>query len=142
MYDNGTGQFVIYNLSRFNDSAYLPASTFKIGKSLIVIETGKIVNEKMVIKWDVIVRKFPNGDPALSWNKDLTTEEAFKVSSFPYYQEVARRIGNDTMQFWLDSLKYGPRKITTHIDSFGVANSLKITQDDEVRVVNKLYFGR
>ena len=25
LYDNGTGQFTIYNLSRFKDSAFLPA---------------------------------------------------------------------------------------------------------------------
>ena len=111
LYDNGTGQFVIYNLSRFKDSAYLPASTFKIVNSLIGIETGRIVNEKMVIKWDGVMRKFPNGDTATAWNRDLTMEEAFKVSAVPYYQEVARRIGRDTMQHWLDSLKYGNHKI-------------------------------
>src|ERR1700733_6222942 len=75
LYDNGTGQFLIYNLSRFKDSAYLPASTFKIVNSLIGLETGRIVNEKMVIKWDGIVRSRPE------WNKDLTMEEAFKVSA-------------------------------------------------------------
>jgi len=30
MYDNGHAQFTIYDLHRFADSAYLPASTFKI----------------------------------------------------------------------------------------------------------------
>ena len=142
LYDNGTGQFTIYNLSRFKDSAYLPASTFKIVNSLIGIETGRIVNEKMVIKWDGIVRKFPNGDTAVAWNKDLTMEEAFKVSAVPYYQEVARRIGKDTMQFWLDSLKYGTRKIKTEIDHFWLDNSLKITPDEEMGLVKKLYFSQ
>ncbi len=142
LYDNGTGQFTIYNLSRFKDSAYLPASTFKIVNSLIGIETGKIVNEKMVIKWDGIVRTFPGGDTATAWNKDLTMEEAFKVSAVPYYQEVARRIGKDTMQRWLDSLTYGTRKITTQIDNFWLDNSLKITADEELGLVKKLYFGQ
>lgn len=142
LYDNGTGQFVIYNLSRFKDSAYLPASTFKIVNSLIGIETGRIVNEKMVIKWDGVVRKFPNGDTAKDWNKNLTMEEAFKVSALPYYQEVARRIGKDTMQHWLDSLKYGTHQITTAIDSFWIDNSLKITPDEEMGLVKKLYFGQ
>jgi beta-lactamase class D len=142
LYDNGTGRFIIYNLSRFKDSSYLPASTFKIVNSLIGIETGRIVNEKMVIKWDGVVRKFPNGDTAKDWNKDLTMEEAFKVSALPYYQEVARRIGKDTMQFWLDSLKYGTHKITTKIDSFWIDNSLKITPDEEMGLVKRLYFGQ
>ena len=142
LYDNGTGQFTIYNLSRFKDSAYLPASTFKIVNSLIGIETGRIVNEKMVIKWDGVIRKFPNGDTATEWNKDLTMDEAFKASALPYFQEVARRIGKDTMQHWLDSLKYGTKKIKTSVDGFWLDNSLKLTPDEEMGLVKKLYFNQ
>lgn len=142
LYDNGTGQFVIYNLSRYRDSAFLPASTFKIVNSLIGLETGKVVNEKMVIPWDGVVRIFPGGDTATSWNKDLTMEEAFKASSLPYYQEVARRIGKDTMQRWLDSLKYGNRQIGSSVDSFWINNTLKVTADEQLGLVKKLYFGQ
>lgn len=136
LFDNGTGQFVIYNLSRFRDSAYLPASTFKIVNSLIGLETGRIVNERMMIKWDGVTRPVP------AWNKDLTMEEAFKASAVPYYQEVARRIGKDTMQYWLDSLKYGNHLIGGKVDSFWLDNSLKITPDEELGVVKRLYFGQ
>lgn len=142
LFDNGTGQFTIYNLSRFKDSAYLPASTFKIVNSLVGIETGKIVNEKMVIPWDGVVRVFPGGDTAKSWNRNLTMEEAFAVSAVPYYQEIARRIGKDTMQHWLDTLAYGTRRIKTRIDTFWLDNSLKITADEEMGLVKKLYFGQ
>src|SRR6478609_5347879 len=137
LYDNGTGQFLIYDLSRFKDSAYLPASTFKIVNSLIGIETGIITNEKMVIPWDGIPRR-------PEWDKDLTMEEAFKVSAVPYYQEVARRIGKDTMQHWLDTLGYGSRYgkaiIKTSIDTFWLDNSIKITSDEQLGLVKKLYF--
>jgi len=137
LYDNGQGQFTIYNLSRFKDSAYLPASTFKIVNSLIGIETGIITNEKMVIPWDAIPRR-------PEWDKDLTMEEAFKVSAVPYYQEVARRIGKDTMQHWLDTLGYGSRYgkaiIKTSIDTFWLDNSIKITSDEQLGLVKKLYF--
>ena len=51
--DNGTNKFTVYNLSRYRDSSYLPASTFKIVNSLIGLQTGKIVNDSMVIKWMV-----------------------------------------------------------------------------------------
>lgn len=142
LYENGSGQFVIHNMARFRDSAYLPASTFKIVNSLIGIETGRIVNEKMIIKWDGIVRPFPMGDSTKTWNKDLTMEEAFKRSALPYYQEVARRIGKDTMQFWLDSLKYGSKKIVSPIDRFWLDNTLKITADEEMGFVKKLYFNQ
>ena len=134
--DNGTGKFTVYNLARYRDSSYLPASTFKIVNSLIGLQTGKITNDSMVIKWDGIKRSFD------SWNKDLTMYEAFRVSAVPYYQEVARRIGRDTMQFWLDSLSYGSRKIITAVDTFWLDNSLKISPDEELGLVKKLYFDQ
>ena len=87
LFNNGTGQFTIYNLKRYRDSSFQPASTFKIVNSLIGLQTGKITNDSMVIKWDGIKRW------NLDWNKDLTMYQAFRVSAVPYYQEVARRIG-------------------------------------------------
>ena len=134
--DNGTGKFTVYNLSRYRDSSYLPASTFKIVNSLIGLQTGAITNDSMVIKWDGITRPFD------SWNKDLTMYEAFRASAVPYYQEVARRIGKDTMQRWLDTLSYGTKKIITAIDTFWLDNSLKITPDEELGLVKRLYFDQ
>lgn len=75
-----------------------------------------------------------------AWNKDMDMREAFEVSSVPFYQELARRIGRDTMQQMLDSLQYGNAKIGTAIDSFWLDNSLKITPDEELGFVKKLYF--
>jgi beta-lactamase class D len=146
MFDNGQGSFTIYNLARFRDSSFLPASTFKIINSLIGIETGRIVNENMIIKWDGITRFYVDRDTAKAWNRDLTMQEAFKVSALPYYQEVARRIGKDTMQKWLDTLGYGQRygkfKIKNNLETFWLDNSLKVTADEELGVVKKLYFDQ
>ena len=52
------------------------------------------------------------------------------------------RIGKDTMQYWLDSLHYGTSKITTRIDTFWLDNSLKITADEQLGFVKKLYFNQ
>ena len=134
--DNGTGKFTVYNLSRYRDSSYLPASTFKIVNSLIGLQTGKISSDSMLIKWDGIPRR------VAAWNKDLTMYEAFRVSALPYYQEVARRIGKDTMQHWLDTLGYGTKKIVSKIDSFWLDNSLKIKPDEQLGLVKKLYFDQ
>src|SRR5436190_6463465 len=75
MRDNGTGKFTIYNLGRYRDSSYLPASTFKIVNSLIGLQTGKITNDSMVITWDGIKRW--NDD----WNMVLNMYEALRVSA-------------------------------------------------------------
>ena len=102
--DNGTGKFTVYNLERYRDSAYLPASTFKIVNSLIGLQTGKIVNDSMVIKWDGIDRG------RSECNRDMSMYDAFRISCPPWYQELARRLGKDTMQHWLDTLAYGKQK--------------------------------
>jgi beta-lactamase class D len=138
--DNGSGKFTVYNLGRYRDSSYLPASTFKIVNSLIGLQTGKISSDSMVIKWDGVKRRVDE------WNQDLNMYNAFRYSAVPYYQEVARRIGKDTMQQWLDSLKYGVQSekqkviIRSAVDTFWLDNSMKITPDQELGLVKKLYF--
>jgi beta-lactamase class D len=140
--NNGTGKFTVYNLSRFRDSSYLPASTFKIVNSLIGLQTGKITNDSMVIKWDSVQRSVAD------WNQDLTMFKAFRVSAVPYFQEVARRIGRDTMEHWLDSIGYGAGvkdtvfKIRTAIDTFWLDNSLKISPAEQQGLVKQLYFNQ
>ena len=68
--------------------------------------------------------------------------EAFKVSCVPYYQEVARRIGKDTMKYWIDSLGYGNKDISGPIDSFWLNNHLKISPDEQLGLVKRLYFDQ
>jgi beta-lactamase class D len=134
LFNNSQNDFTIYNLERYRDSSFSPASTFKIVNSLIGLQTGKIADENMVIKWDGITRWNPD------WNKDLSMKEAFAVSAVPYYQEVARRIGHDTMKHWIDSLGFGNRDISGPIDSFWLNNTLKVKPDEELGLVKKLYF--
>ena len=134
MLNNSDGKVTVYNMT-LDTARFLPASTFKILNSLIGIETGKVSDEKMVIKWDGIKRRS-------EWDKDLSMEEAFKVSAVPYYQELARRIGKDTMQLWIDSVHYGNMKVGNRIDSFWLDNSLKISPDEQLGLVKRLYFDQ
>ncbi|MES2645669.1 MAG: penicillin-binding transpeptidase domain-containing protein [Bacteroidota bacterium] len=140
LWDNAQNQFTIYNLQRFRDSAYLPASTFKIFNSLAALSTGRIFSDTVIVPWDRVVRMGPGGDTMASWNKDMNMREAFQVSNVGFYQEMARRIGKDTMQMLLDSVKYGNRKIGGAVDKFWLDNSLKITADEQLGFVKRLFF--
>jgi beta-lactamase class D len=133
--DNASGEVTVYNLA-LDTTRFLPSSTFKIVNSLVGLQTGVITNDTMMIKWDGKVRQVE------AWNKDMGMTEAFKVSNVGYYQEVARRIGKDTMQKWLDSLSYGNKKIGGAIDTFWLDNSLKISPDEQLGLVKKLYFDQ
>jgi beta-lactamase class D len=134
--DNNSGNFTIHNLKRYRDSAFVPASTFKIVNSLIGLQTGIIENDSMVIAWDGVQRSIAQ------WNQDLNFYNAFRVSAVPYFQEVARRIGKDTMQQWLDTLAYGSKKINSAIDTFWLDGSLTIRPDEQMGLVKKLYFNQ
>lgn len=135
MLNNSDGKVTVYNLD-IDTTRYLPAATFKIVNAMIGLETGVITDEKMVIKWDGVTRN--NAE----WNKDLTMTDAFKVSAVPYFQEVARRIGKDTMKLWIDSMGYGNKNIGTKIDSFWLDNTLKISADEQLGLAKRLYFDQ
>ena len=139
IFDNALGEMTIYNLSRFVDSAYLPASTFKVVNSLVALETGVAPNDSAVIKWNGIPTSRPECD------KDLPMYQAFRTSCVPWYQELARRIGKDTMQRWLDTLGYGSRynrSVIHKIDTFWLDNSVRITADEQIGLMKKLYFDQ
>jgi beta-lactamase class D len=114
---------------------FSPASTFKIFNSLVALETSVAPDEQLVIPWDSVERMMPE------WNKDMDMREAFAVSSVPYYQELARRIGAERMQHFLDTAKYGNMKMGPRVDSFWLDNSLQISADEQVGLVKRLYFG-
>jgi len=141
MFDNASGQVTVYNME-LDTQRFSPASTYKIVNSLIGLQTGVILNDTMTIPWDGKTRVFSNGDTAKNWNKDMGMTEAFKVSCVPYYQEVARRIGRDTMQRWIDSLGYGNKNLQGPIDSFWLNNALKVSPDEQLGLVKRLYFDQ
>jgi beta-lactamase class D len=112
---------------------FSPASTFKIFNSLVALETGIAPDDQLVIKWDSVTR-----NP--KWDHDMTMREAFKVSNVPYYQELARRIGKNNMQHYLDTAHYGNKKIGDKIDQFWLNDTLQISADEQLGLLKKLYF--
>ena len=128
LYDNGRGEIKVYNLKR-DTTRMSPASTFKIITSLVALQTGTVLNDSTVIPWDGITREVND------WNKDLTLAEAFKVSAVPHFQELARRIGKDT-------LHYGNQTIGNKVDTFWLDNSLQISPDEQLGLMKRLYFDQ
>ena len=136
------GCFVLYN---YNDDSYtkyneercakrfLPASTFKVPNSLIGLETGVIEDENFVIKWDGVERSIK------SWNRDHNLASAIKNSVVPYYKELARRVGKDKIQMYLNKLNYGNKIIGDSVDTFWLDNSLQISADEQIDFLKRLY---
>ena len=133
--NNASGEITVYNME-LDTQRFSPASTFKIVNALVGLQTGRIIDEKMVIRWDGIKR------PVEAWNQDMDLTTAFKQSCVPYFQEVARRIGKDTLQQWIDSIGYGNKNINGPIDSFWLNGKLKISPDEQLGLVKRLYFDQ
>ncbi|WP_370870840.1 class D beta-lactamase [Bradyrhizobium sp.] len=116
--------------------AILPASTFKIPNSLIALETGVVADtDKEVFKWDGVKRSI---EP---WNRDHTLRTAFAASAVPVYQDIARRVGAERMQKYLDLLEYGNRDIGGGIDRFWLTGDLRIDPMQQVDFVDRLRRG-
>jgi beta-lactamase class D len=144
--DEGTaGTFVGYKIDEYliiasdkdrSGEAKLPASTFKIPNSLIALETGVVEDpDKDVFKWDGVTRSIE------AWNRDHTMRSAIAVSAVPVYQEIARRIGQERMQKYVDLLEYGNRNIGGGIDQFWLTGDLRIDPMQQIDFVDRLRRG-
>jgi beta-lactamase class D len=148
MFDNGQGHFTIYNLHRYRDSSYLPAATFDIMQSLIGVQTGVVKDDSVLIvnglalKIDSMAplrsQILPDSSPC---NTPLITlSDAFRHSCPFAFQNLARRIGKDTLKKWIDSLGYGNKDMGS--DVFWMDNHLTITSDEQLGFIKKLYFDQ
>src|SRR6201991_5151511 len=144
--DEGTaGTFVGYKIDDYliiasdkdrSGEAKLPASTFKVPNSLIALETGVVQDpDKDVFKWDGVVR------PVEAWNRDHTMRSAIAVSAVPVYQEIARRIGPERMQKYVDLFEYGNRNIGGGIDQFWLTGALRIDPVQQIDFLDRLRRG-
>jgi beta-lactamase class D len=140
LFDNGQGQFTIYNLKRYRDSAYAPGATFQIFHALVGLSSGSVFSDTVLLPWDGRMRLGPGGDTMAAWNKDMNLKEAFAANNAGFFQQLAHRIGRDTLQKMLDSIGYGNKNMGAAIDSFWFNNSLKISADEQLGFVKKLYF--
>jgi beta-lactamase class D len=144
--DAGTaGTFVGYKTDDYliiasdkdrSGQAFLPASTFKIPNSLIALETGVVEDpDKDVFKWDGVKRSIE------AWNQDHTLRSAIAASAVPVYQEIARRIGAERMQKYVDLFEYGNRNIGGGIDQFWLTGDLRIDPIQQIDFVDRLRRG-
>jgi beta-lactamase class D len=145
-FDLGTeGTFVAYKVDDYliiasdkvrSGEGKLPASTFKIPNSLIALETGVVQDpDKDAFKWDGVARSIE------AWNKDHTLRSAIAASVVPVYQEIARRIGQERMQKYVDLFEYGNRDISGGIDQFWLTGNLRIDPMQQIDFVDRLRRG-
>lgn len=142
-FDNLHGHFTIYNLSRYRDSSFSPAGTFDIVQSLIALQSGVARDERNPavgsdsMRMDTVTPQWTA--PVMSLTQ---ASRASPDSANLGFADLARRIGRDSLKKWIDSLHYGNRDISGSQDSFWLGGGLKITPDEQLGLLKKLYFDQ
>lgn len=114
----------------------LPASTYKIPHSLIALETGVVEDDSTLFEWDGEPRRLK------MWEADLIFRQAFHKSCVPCYQEIARTVGRERMQHYVDTLQYGNMVITdSTIDLFWLIGDSKISQFEQIDFLSRFAQG-
>jgi beta-lactamase class D len=131
-----TGERTLHNAERARQR-FRPASTFKIANSIIALETGVATGPDFFLPWDSLA--VPTTRRV--WARDQTMKTAFRNSVYWYYQELARRIGEDRMREWLGRLEYGNQSTGGGIDRFWLAGDLRISPEEQVQFLRKLVRG-
>lgn len=112
---------------------FSPASTFKIPNTLIGLELGLLRSEDDIFYWDGVNRWNEN------WNQDLPLKEAFRFSCLPCYQQLARKIGYDNMQAWLEAFQYGTMDFdSSEIDQFWLTGQSKISCFQQIQFLQRM----
>ena len=119
---------------KVNDQeSFIPASTFKIPNTLIILEEGLIEDEFEVIKWDGKERDYA------PWNKDQTLKSAFQYSCVWCYQRYSVKVGDEKYHEYLDNFKYGNRLTGTDITRFWLDGDLRMSVKDQINFLRKVH---
>ncbi len=132
IYDYKNETLMQYNLERCN-KGFIPASTFKIPNTLIALETGVVKDEHQIMRWDGKQYSIKE------WNRDHDLRSAFKYSVVPYYQEIARNVGDKRMLEFVQKFDYGNKNIEGGIDRFWLNGKIRITPMQQLEFLKRIY---
>lgn len=122
-----------YNVN--NKESFIPASTFKIPNTLIILEEELIKDPAEVIVWDGVEREYT------PWNKDQTLKTAFQHSCVWCYQRYAKMVGDAKYHEYLRSFDYGNKLTGSEITRFWLDGELRVSVKDQISFLRKLYEG-
>lgn len=132
LYDLNKKQYYTTDIGDFN-RATSPASTFKIPNTFIALEAKAISNENELIRWDGKAKYLK------SWENDHDLKNAYKNSTVWFYQEIAKRVGEEKYRHYLKKLDYGNKDISGGLTNFWLGSSLKISPHNQLDFLRKLH---
>lgn len=137
IYDYKNKKWFFTNKADANQET-LPASTFKILNTLIILENNLVKDENEIVKWDGTEHTF-FGTRIDAWNKDTNLETAYKNSTVWFYVEMANRLGRSRYKNILKKVKYGNRNFSEKGTDFWNFGEFDITPKNQIKFLIKLY---
>lgn len=116
---------------------FTACSTFKIPNSLIALESGVVTGHNQVFKYDPEKHAHPHRKSA-EYNRDQTLKSAFEISALWTYQEIARLVGEEKYNMYLDLFRYGNKDISGGLDCFWL-DSLAVSAQEQVDFLRRFY---
>lgn len=131
--DNASGQITVYNMG-MDTTRVAPGATFDVLNAMVAIHSGTITDENKPLNF-----KKENDSIAAS---TITLKQAFHDNSKECTQFIAQLAGTEVMQKWIDSLSYGNKTIGDSTEMYWSNNKLKISPDEQLGLLKRLYFDQ
>ncbi|WP_245964456.1 penicillin-binding transpeptidase domain-containing protein [Rufibacter immobilis] len=133
VYDLRKNQWT-YTHAQDAERASLPASTFKILNSLILLEEKAVRDEHEVLPWDGQTRDVP------AWNADTDMKNAFANSTVWFYVRLAQKISKAKYRSYLKRCGYGNGKIRNGQGAdFWNYGDFAISPKDQIEFLRKFH---
>ena len=132
LYDKEADQYLIHNKNQ-STLRVSPNSTYKIYSALLGLESGSITDENSSAKWNGLTY------PIDSWNADQDLTSAMRNSVTWYFQRLDKQVQPDTIQTFLDRIRYGNRDLSGGIEEYWLESSLKISPVEQVQLLKHFY---
>lgn len=118
-----------------------PCSTFKLPNALLSLEEGAVSLDDHAIPRDRELIPDDDWRARGAWAQDQDLRSALRQSTVWYFQELARRVGEEAMVEWLETFEYGNQDISGGLDQFWLASSLRISADEQAAFLTRLVRG-
>jgi len=132
LYDSQDKRTIRYNPKQCAER-FSPCSTFKIPHTVIALHTGVASGPEFSLRWDGIKRGLS------AWNQDQTLRSAFQGSVVWFYQELARRVGQQRESQLVRQFEYGNADTSGGTTNFWLQSSLLISADEQVAFLRRLW---
>jgi beta-lactamase class D len=135
LYDELTGHLT-REPSEACSTRVTPASTFKIPHALAALDAGVVASAHETFVYDGSPQYFE------SWKRDHDLASAMRNSVVWFFQRIAERLGIEKERAYLKAFEYGNQDASGPLTSFWLADSLRISPDEQLAFLRRFFEGR